>query len=97
MIIGQSDLCNNAFSNGNPIYFAHPTGKGGEVRIVHGIAVVTSTIVLCGSEATKERAQDYARDIANAYNAAGGKIMVDGKMYPAFFMVKPEIRQTPQG
>jgi hypothetical protein len=83
-----------AMFNGNPILYNDPTGKSGELTIDKQSKTITikAKIVLYGSGANKFLATTTARDIQNLYNAANGKVTIDGVMYTVKANITGEYR-----
>ncbi|MCB0539806.1 MAG: hypothetical protein KDE33_19985 [Bacteroidetes bacterium] len=82
---GQSPY---ATFNGNPILFADPSGESGEVTIdkESKTITVTSHMMFYGNGANTEIAKQSAADIQNAWNAAAGKVSIDGVEYSVNFV-----------
>ena len=77
-----------AFDN-NPILKNDPTGESGEVTINEQskTITVTSNLTLYGGAASAALAKSTAKDIQDKWNAAGGKVKIDGVEYKVQFSV----------
>lgn len=77
-----------AFDN-NPILKNDPTGESGEVTInkQSKTITVTSNLVMYGGAASTALAKSTAKDIQDKWNAAAGKVKIDGVEYKVQFSV----------
>ena len=82
----QSPYC--AMDN-NPIIKNDPTGKSGEVTINKETKTltITSNLILYGSSGSNELAEQTAKDIQDKWNAANGKVKIEGVEYSVQFSV----------
>jgi len=82
----QSPYC--AMDN-NPILKNDPTGKSGEVTINKEAKTltITSNLIIYGSSGSTEIAKQTAQDIQEHWNAAGGKVTIEGVEYNVQFSV----------
>jgi hypothetical protein len=78
--------------NGNPILYSDPTGESGEVSINKETKTITVTshFIFYGSKASPELAKQSAKDIQDKWNAAAGKVMIDGVEYKVNFVITGE-------
>ncbi len=76
------------FVYNNPLKFIDPDGRSGEPVFDEKNKTVTinSTFLVYGSGA-KDYAKQFANNVKEMWNAAGGKITVDGKEYTAKFNI----------
>ena len=72
---------------GNPIGNIDPDGKTAEAAIVGNKIIVRATINFYGSGASPNLAQQQAAQIQKDWNAAGGKVAIDGKTYKVVFEI----------
>lgn len=82
----QSPYC--AFDN-SPIWKNDPTGASGEVTInkQSKTVTITSSLVMYGSGAKPELAKQTAQDIQDKWNAAKGKVTIEGVEYNVQFSI----------
>lgn len=81
------------FVYNNPVNFVDPDGQSGIAAIdeKNKTITVSSHMVFYGSKATDDVAKASAAEIQNMYNAAGGKVTVDGVEYTVQFNVTYEV------
>lgn len=80
--------------NDNPLLFADPTGKSGEVTIDKAAKTltITSHMIFYGSESSPELAKQTARDVENKWNETCHSVMIDGVSYQVQFRITGEHR-----
>ncbi len=88
---GQSPY---SINNNSPIQYNDPTGQSGEVTIDKQAKTltITSHFVLYGGAASASLAANTAKDIQDQWNAAQGKVMIDGVTYKVQFVITGEYK-----
>jgi RHS repeat-associated protein len=81
--------------NDNPLLFADPTGKSGEVTIDKAAKTltITSHMIFYGSEASPSLAKQTASDVENKWNESCHTVIIDGESYQVQFKITGEYRQ----
>ncbi len=77
--------------NNNPILFTDKNGDIGEISIVNGKAIIRSHMVYYGGAANEKLAKTATENIQTQWNVSGGKVMFNGKEYPAVFKLTYEV------
>ena len=85
-----------AMFNGNPIFFNDPTGQSGEATIDKKSKTITvkQHLVFYGGKAETKLSNKIATGIASQWNAAHGKVTIDGVQYKVNFKVTYETVST---
>lgn len=90
------DLNPYNFVENSPMIMNDPTGESGIVTIDKEARNITieANIVLYGTSATAELAQSTAKDVQDTWNAADGRVMIDGIEYCVNFVITAEYQPT---
>ena len=81
-----------AMFNGNPVYYNDPTGQSGEATINKQAKTITveQHLIFYGNKAETKLSNKIATGIASQWNAANGKVTVDGVQYNVKYKVTYE-------